>query len=413
MKTQAVDRGTSAPQRRTGLRYGWVVVAVSFATQFIASGFLYYAFAIVVKRIAEELADGQRTPVLGLQLVMGVGGIVMAPVIGRIAQRGYVRALIGGGVAVTGCGLLLMAQVTALWQLGLVFALCFGFALNTLMGVAATTIIVNWFERDRGLAIGLSNVGASLGGFVMAPAMTALVAGHGWRGAYELLGLVVLVAAPFIALLAVSRPPGAQPALTAAAGGPAPATWRGLREPNLWLIGTAAGIAFMCSTALVSHSVAFGTDHGFSAAQAAYLASLFALGGIIGKVAFGRLCDRIGETAAFIAALLSAALGFIGLNLLTGYAAIGALVCWMGLGLGGSLPLSSAILARAFGRDRFAAMFGLMWPICQPAVLSGPLLAAWVFDLHHSYRPAFWAFAAALVVAAALIACTRLPPRET
>jgi MFS family permease len=410
--------------QRMGVFYGWVIVGVSFLTQFIASGCLYYAFSIVVNLIAEELSGGSRTPILSLLLVMGVGGIVMAPIIGRIANRGYVRQLIFAGTLFTGLGLVATAHTHSLWGLVLIFGTCFAFALNTMMGVTATTIIVSWFYSNRATAIGISNVGASLGGFVMAPIVSSIVATYGWRETYEILGFCTLCAAPVIWLVAIASPEernlppygidAKKHASETAVAAQAPlfSVPEALREPNLWLIAIASGIAFMCTTALVSHIVAFGTDAGFSPVDAAYFASLFALGGIIGKIGFGRMCDKVGEAPTFMIALTSSALGFVGLNYASGYMPTAALITWIGLGLGGSLPLSSAILARAFGRRKFAGMFGLMWPIGQPAVLAGPVVAAWIFDVHHSYRLAFWLFAAALVCAAGLIALTRLPPRE-
>ena len=79
------------------------------------------------------------------------------------------------------------------------------------------------------------------------------------------------------------------------------------------------------------------------------------------------------------------------------------LVFLTGVVLGGALPLSSALLAEAFGRDRFAPMMGLMMPLAIPLQLLGPIFAGWVYDSTGSYSPAFLALAAVLIVAAALV----------
>jgi MFS family permease len=416
----------ATPEAQGGFFYGWVVVGVSFLTQFIVTGFVFYSFAVVLTSLADEFSAGSRTPILALQLAMGIVGVVMAPFIGRLVGRGWIRPLMTAGAVSTGLGLIGIAHAASLWQIALIFATLLAFGGNTMTGLTATTIVVNWFEKRRATALGASQLGASLGGMVMAPVVASLVAARGWRGAYEVLGIAVLCTVPLVWALAVGRPedrglrPDGEPAgptLHPSGAGttqdaPPFRTAEALKQANLWLISIATGIAFMATTALLNHIVAFGTDAGFSQSRAALLASLVAGGAALGKLVFGWLCDRIGEPAAFVISLASQALGIAALMQVDGYSLTVGVVLFTGIGLGGTLPLSSALLARAFGRQAFGPMMGLMWPIAIPLQLTGPIFAAWIHDTSGSYHVAFWIFVGALAVAVFLVRLVQLPASE-
>jgi MFS family permease len=401
--------------------YGWVVVGVSFFSQFIATGFVFYSFAVVLTSLADEFSGGDRTPIVTLQVVMSVVGVVMAPVIGRLVGRGWIRPLMVAGTVTTGLGLIAIAHARELWQIALIFGTLLAFGAGTMTGLTPTTIVVNWFEKARATALGRSQLGASLGGMVMAPVVAWLVAGQGWRGAYLVLGIATLCAAPVIWGLAVGRPEDRglrpygdpeDPTPGSTGTGEAPPPFRtavALRQPNLWLIALATGIAFMATTALLNHVVAFGTDAGFARSRAALLVSILAGGAALGKLVFGWLSDRIGEPQAFAVSLGSQALGIAALVLVKGYPVTAGVALFTGIGLGGTLPLSSALLARAFGREIFGPMMGLMWPIAIPLQLTGPIIAGWVYDTSGSYRLAFWLFAGMLGVAIVLVRLVRLP----
>ncbi len=401
--------------------YGWTVVGLTFATQLLIAGCIFYSLAIVLTDLAEEFSQGRRAPILGLQLAMGLSSALMAPFIGRLVGRGHIRSLMVAGAISAGVGLIALAHASALWQLIAVFGTLLAFGANTLAGITVTTIVVNWFDRRRAMALAASQLGASAGGVVVAPIFAAIVAASDWRAAYETLGIVFLCATAPIAWLTVGRPEDLGQAADGIASdedrtrssnaegdgegrGAAPFRTRdALKQTHLWLIAVATGFAFMATSALLNNIVAYGTDAGFSAASAAWLVSIVAAGAASGKLLFGWLADRIGAANAFSISLAGEALGLVSLTQGEAYGLVVGLVFLTGVVLGGALPLSSALLAEAFGRDRFAPMMGLMMPLAIPLQLLGPIFAGWVYDSTGSYSPAFLALAAVLIVAAALV----------
>src|SRR5205807_3417008 len=94
----------------------------------------------------------------------------------------------------------------------LVFTLLFALAeaasaVQTPLGYAKA--IAAWFDRRRGLALGIAMSGVGLGGFVMPQLAEALIERIGWRGAYPSLALLTLVIAfPVVALWIREPQPG-------------------------------------------------------------------------------------------------------------------------------------------------------------------------------------------------------------
>jgi MFS family permease len=402
--------------------YGWVVVGVAFSTEFVA-GCVIYPFAVFLTQFADEFGGGDRTPILSVQLLASVVGIALAPLLGRLAGRGLIRALLVGGMILLGSGLIAMAHVQSLWQLALVFGLLLTGGASCLSGVPPTTLVVNWFERRRATALGAAQIGASLAGVALPPLVAWLAASRDWRGAYEIVGIAVLCLTPLVWRLTVARPEQrgqrsdgdpAEPEASAAAtdeslaAAPPFRTADALREPNLLLISLATGLAFTSVAALLTHIAAFGTDLGFGDARAAWLLSTLSVGAVLGKLLFGWLTDRIGPRAAFLISLVGHALGLVALIGVSGYAITIGVLLMMGLATGGTYPISSALLAQAVGRDKFGPMFGLMWLIATPVSFVGPILAAWIHDLRGSYDAAFGLFVFVLLAAALLVRAVHL-----
>ncbi len=123
----------------------------------------------------------------------------------------------------------------------------------------------------------------------------------------------------------------------------------------------------------------------------------------MGKPVFGHLCDRIGEVNAFVTSCLCFALGVLLLSQLHGFALVAGASGLAGVSMGGLLPVSSALMARAFGRDQVGPKMGVAMPIATAVQLGGPIAMAAAYDRTGSYDVAFYLVAFLLVVSALLV----------
>lgn len=402
--------------------YGWVIVGVTFVTQFVATGWIFYSLPMALTSLADEFAEGQRLPISILLPLMSLSGMALAPVMGRLIGRGYLRAIMVLAALSAGLSLLLVASAESLWQIGVVYATLVAFGMGGLTNLTCAVLVTNWFESKRALALGISQLGASLGGAVMAPVVALLIVELGWRGMYQVLGISALCITPVVWYLVVQRPEDrglrpdgagpdmSQPEVLPAATGSIAGLGETLRDANFWLIAIATGLGFLATGSVIQHIAAFGTDAGFSASRAALLASILSGAAAAGKLVFGWLCDRSGEINAYVTALIGYALGLGLMTQLTGYELVAGCCVLVGVSFGGLLPVSTALMARAFGREQMGPKMGVALPIITGLQLPGPLAMALVFDITGSYDGGYWTLTALLVLAAFLVLQIRLSP---
>ncbi|MBW2421490.1 MAG: MFS transporter [Deltaproteobacteria bacterium] len=418
MPVESANAGSEDRDQR--LFYGWVIVGLSFLTQFLLTGLVFYSFSVFLTRFAEEFSGGDRAVVSAIPMTMSLMGMIASPIVGRLVGAGWIRSLMTAGTISTGIGFLLASRATELWQLFVIFGSFMTLGGATMSGVCASSIVVAWFERRRATALGLSQLGASLGGMVLGPLAGYLVAAHGWRETYLFFGLALLVAAPLVWWLAVGsperkglRPDGDEPHEAAdhpaLAAEPTPplSTREALGNRNLWLIAAVTGIGFMMSTALITHIVSFALDLGIDSAHGGWLLAAIAGGAAAGKLVFGWLSDRIGERSAFVVSFAAQALTLSLLLNVTAFSGLLATAFVLGVALGGSLPLSTSLLARVFGREHFAPMMGLLMPMMMPIQMVGTPFAGWMRDRTGSYDLAFWIFVGCLLVGIVLLRMVR------
>ncbi len=399
------------------MSYAWKMVAVTFFTQFLAMGFTFYSFGYVLKPLAAEFG-ADRFEVTMLSLAMSLAGGAMAPFIGKWVVNGSIRNIMTLGCVAMGLGFLLAARTTELWQLGIVFGSLLPFAMATMGGVTTQALVVNWFEEDRTMALGVSLMGISASGVAMAFVTASLIESGGWRWAFEVFGWAALCAVPVVWPTVIGHPDERESPIEASAEvtsrvvegtGPTSLSTRdALRERSLWIIAIVCGISFMATSAVMTHAVAFVTDIGLHSSQAAWIMAMLAAGAAAGKIFSGWLAGRIGEQGALYVALGMEGLGILILTLDTPFAVLLAVSVVLGMGIGGVMPLGAALLARTFGPRAFGPMMGLMTPIMIPFQSVGAPLAASVYDSTGSYHGAWFAFVAFLLLACGLLALLRL-----
>lgn len=91
-----------------------------------------------------------------------------------------------------GIGLLLLSTITQLWQFTILhgLVLCLGTSTSS---VPIMSTVSRWFSKRRSLMSGVVQSGVGIGGFVISPVTGWLIASHGWRTAYVVLGIIGLL----------------------------------------------------------------------------------------------------------------------------------------------------------------------------------------------------------------------------
>ncbi len=401
--------------------HGWNVLAVGMLFQAMSFGIAIYCFTFWVNPWTAEFGVG-RGEVMVVFLTLQISMGVVAPLAGRAMDRMPIRHLVVGGALCLALALALAARASAMWQLVVIYG-SFMMAGVLLAGpLAAQTLAARWFSRRRGLAIGISTVGTSLGGLFMPPLVTALQAGLGWREANDVLALVVLVViAPPVWLLIRNSPADAGIAGDADGAGAARHASEGdhdwqarglLRNRPFWLLVLAFTPLATAFGAAQQNIAPYTSDHGIDARASAYLVSLMALVMAGAKVVFGALADRWDLRWLFylaVTVLISAFTLMIGR---VTYVQLIVACALLGAAAGGFLPLLASAISSRFGVAAFGHVMGMVGPFTTLAGL-GPWFAGYLRDVTGSYDTAWFMMAALLIPAAAAMALLRPAPRPS
>lgn len=371
------------------------MVAVAILGQsFSLSTVLIYTFGVFAKPLAAEFKASRGSIALGISMI-DLMATFAAPGAGRLVDRYGTRSVIVSALlALTACLAGISYAQPPLWHLYILFVLA------GLVGVATSPVtysrvIANWFDRKRGLALGLASTGIGFGAFLGPSLAQFLVDRGGWRSAYLGLAALPLLAAPIVAIFLRGSPAeaGLLPDGASAPAAAAPRTAvpgltvaQAIRTRTFWLL---CGIFFLvaaCGNGTIAHVVPLLTDSGATGRSAAFAASLFGVASIAGRVGNGYLVDRYFAPRVAAAVFGGAALGIA--ILWSGATATAALLAafLLGLAVGAESDVMPYLISRYFGMQSMAELYGCAFGSYTLGNAAGRYLVARGFDVFGSYR---------------------------
>jgi predicted MFS family arabinose efflux permease len=387
----------------------WWVVVGAVTGLFVCNGpVLAFTFGVFLKPIMADMHWDRGTASFALSFGEILGALTV-PVLGVMMDRWSIRRVALPGIVVFAACLGLLGLTPHSLLIFVIFFTMASIAGEIQCPLGYTKAIAAWFDRRRGLALGIALAGVGLGGMFVPQIAQALIASIGWRGAYACLGvLTIAIAFPAVGLWIREPQPGegehraAQPVhLRGLTAGEAARTGR------FWLLAAAFFLVAMALLGSSAHVVPLLTDRGLSPVAATATFGLFGLATLIGRVVTGYLVDRV--FAPYIAAVFWFApiAGFALLMSGTGLLpAIG--VFTIGLGLGGEVDMLAFLNSRYFGQRAFGQLYGYFFMSFALGGACGRFLGGYLFDVAGSYGPALAGAAGALVIAVGLL--SRLGP---
>ena len=387
-----------------------------------AAPIIVYSFAVFFKPLSQEYHAGRAAISFAFTL-QNVAAALFAPLTGRLIDQFGARKIILPGTAIFGLMLLSSKLLGGkLWYFYIFFAVL-GIIQGCSSPVSYSVVVSHWFDRRRGLGLGLMMLGIGVGAMLVPYAAQRLIAMYGWRIAYGAYGLAVLVIALPIAATFLRNDPrdkgllpdgiveavvGGQP-VTKKDAGVEGLTWHETwHSPSFWLLVSSFFLAGASVHACVLHLSPLLTDRGISAQAAAAAISVVGFAVLIARVGTGYLLDRFFAPRLAAIFFCGAAVGIGMLTLgATGKVALGAAFL-IGMGMGAEGDLIAYSLSRYFGLKAFGTAYGYAFGTFVMAGALGTLLMGAAFDWTHAYTVPLAGFFVAMVMAAWLM--TRLGP---
>lgn len=402
---------------RDNIFYGWFIVFVSLlAVSASGAPFVVASMGLFFIPFHEEFG-WSRTQLSTLLSIFILTIMVSQPIAGRFIDRLGTRTVLIPSTIAFGLGLTAVPLlVSELWHLGLVF-----FFIGT-AGVAANTmpylrVISVWFNKRRGLAIGISISGIGLGYAYVPVLVQTMINNHGWRSGYYALGAIVLfIIVPLISLVLKESPAELGLSPDGATQSTADnvvleygmSSSAAIRKREFWLLSLVfLFIAFILHGILL-HLVPLLRDKGIDATTTSYMAAVMGATVFVSRILIGWLIDIYFAPKVALVFFGLSAMGFLVLLLSSNMLLMYLAAMMIGLSLGAEVDLLAYLCGRYFGLNSFAEIFGLLFVSVLLGSVLGSITFGYGFDSMNTYSGVLIFCVVLNIVALLLI--TRLGP---
>ena len=389
--------------------YGWKIVAALLFLLTFTSGLSFYNHAIYLNALVTQSNFDVSTASAAVSIFFLTGG-VMGLFVARWVQEYDPRICITAGAIISFLSLSLLAYVSTVWQLFLVYAF-FGTGFSASSLIPATTLVTKWFHRRRAIALSVASTGLSLGGVILTPLSAVMVESLGFEIAAPLLGVMFLVGVVPVAWMYLRVSPES---MGLHVDGDIPEnveenvtsdpshiiedgiTFKEARRGKFfWGVSLAYIFLMAAQVGGIAHQYGLAREL-LTEAETAIAVAILPVFSIIGRLIGGWIVDRmsIRKFAISMMILQAASLsllagGFSVFTLCLGLAAFGASV-------GNLLMLQPLLIADAFGVKDYARIFSVSNLMSSWGTAMGPGVLGFVYATSSSlYQLPYFAASAA------------------
>jgi MFS family permease len=363
-------------------RSSWLRLAVCTLISTIG-GVGMWSFVVALPAVQADFGIARGEASLPYTLLM-IGFALGSIATGRLADRFGIRVTLVFGAIAIGLGYVGAGASSQLWQLTAAYALL---GLGTSAGFGPLIAdISHWFERWRGIAVGICSAGNYLAGALWPPVISYFMAGSGWRATHIGIGIFCVVTLLPLALLLRRKMPFAH----AAGGALQHAGSLGLSPTALQVLLSIAGVACCVAMSMPQvHIVAYCGDLGYGVARGAEMLSLMMAFGIVSRVGSGFIADRVGGLPTLLLGSALQGVALVLYALFDGLTSLYVISALFGLFQGGIVPSYAIIVREYFSPREAATRLGIILMSTLFGMAFGGWMSGLIFDLTGSYRAAF------------------------
>ncbi len=419
--TPPVDPSPDTTQR---IFYGWWIVLGSTITLVFSCGIGFYSHGAILDPLRVHYGWSKGIISTALTMYFAASG-VLGMVVGRAVDRFGSKPLLVLGSIFTGMGFFLLSRITQLWQL---FAVYLVLAVGTgcASTITITTLIANWFVFKRGLAMGLTMSGLSLGGMIMVPFTVYLISHWGLRTALPTLGgIFCLVIIPIAIFLIKQHPadvgqfPDGRQEVPLSGGSvksriffasqmPVWTRIEAMHTTAFWAIVIGFWLAMTGQLAFLVHQISF-LSLTLGTAGAARAVSVTTGASIVSRLFLGSIADRFDKRFVAIFCFLLQGMAVLLMAHFHQVAVLYLGTFAFGLTMGGIVMMQSLLVGDCFGMASFGTIIGFSGLFTQVGASFGPTIAGLIFDTTQDYRIAFTIFGSASLSAIVAIFFAKPP----
>jgi MFS family permease len=388
-------------------RRGWAIVGALFATLFLIWGPVN-ASGVFFLPVVEHFGWSRGF----LSLLVGAAPLaagLSSPAVGWLMDRIEVSKVMIAGASLVALSFVALSRANSAAQFLAIFILL-GVGITASTIIPSALVITNWFEANRGLALGLAFAGIPLGGTGITIVANYVVQHYGFRAGYFAMAVpIALIVIPLLAAFVRTRPEANPADHARTAGGdllaaPGLELREALRSRSFWMIAIAEVLFATSNVGIRVHLIPYLTGLGYAPTIAAGLFAAMFVFSAIGSFAIGSFADRRGGRVMLAVVFV---VGAVGIVLLLGAAHFAALASFvLVFGLVRETHLVPLVIGESLGVRRLGSILGLLALFTTLGFAAGPAIAGRIFDVAGSYSGAWILFLAMALVSALAMRAT-------
>ncbi|MBM3515289.1 MAG: MFS transporter [Alphaproteobacteria bacterium] len=393
-------------------RRGWrTLLACSTGNAFGLSGLAFYTFGVFVVPLVDAFG-WQRGQVASAASFLLIGTAITAPIVGTLIDRFGARKV--GLISM----FILSLGYLSLTQLGSKIAFFYAaWLLMSLSGGGTTPVVwtraVNlWFDKGRGLALGLCLAGSGVAAIISPPMVTAAIQNFGWQGGYvAVAAIMIVISLPIIAAFFDDQGPRHAAASSAVVDRPGIEFRDSFRHVEYWKI--AIGFFFVAGiiAGLIINLVPLLIDRGMTRMGAAEIAGIMGFAVLIGRIGIGFLLDKFNAPMVARVLLTITAGGCLLLAIPNAPVWVAAIaVISLGFAAAAEIDMVAYFTSRYFGMKAYGKIYGSQLTIFYAGAAAGPAVVGLMYDAFGSYLQSLYAAGVILVFGAIVVGSLGKPP---
>ena len=379
---------------------GWIVVAICFGVMALTFG-TRSSVSMLLPIWQEELDWSGSQAARGASIVLTMMAF-LSPIAGNLMDRYNARLVIAIGLTALALGIGATSFVTDPTHYYLLFGVIGGVGWAFVSIPMVTAAVSGYFERMRGLAIGIAVSGASGGQLPILSGLGILILAVGWRGSYQLLALIFAALAVLV-LLWFKPPRDERQSSQLSEVDDADTLSERLKflianRTFLLLLGAFTLCGFTTAGVIDVYFIPYAISCGFTLVEGSAAYGFHGLGNLAGVVLFSWMADHVHRSRLLASMFFLRALTFVLLLFIE--ADIGLMFIFaviFGTLNFATFPVIANIVATHLGVRILGLTLGLLFGGHSLGAAVGVSTGGWMFDLTAKYS---WIWLLSIVLAA-------------
>lgn len=399
--------------------YGWIVAIVTFLTM-LATAAAMGSAGILIDPLQAEFGWTNAEISFAMALRLVLFGL-MGPFAAAFMNQFGLRRVISAALIMISLGLIGSMFMTEQWHMVALWGIVIGLGTGMTALVLGATVAARWFEKRRGLVVGMMTASTATGQLIFMPILASVSQNIGWRPALAIVVAFLLASLLLVVLFIRDNPAdlGLKPygrttpmtasepkkSFSAMLASPLVTLAEASKTKTFWVLFVTFFVCGFSTNGLIqTHWIALCGDFGIIPTGAAGILAVIGAFDLIGTIGSGWLTDRFDNRwlLFWFYALRGLSLIYLTFTDFTVYE-LALFAVFYGLDWVATVPPTVKLAAEHFGPEKAGMMFGWIFTGHQVGAAAAAAFAGYIRTDYDSYTPAL-ILAGAMCIAAATLA---------